>query len=453
MEENKKKIGILELTGYSVGNCIGTGIFVSLGVGIGFTGRSIPLALILACAVVLFAYAFRTLMAGMFVLPGGKYSQQALLQPQLLVGVSAVSNIMSGLAFAMFAMAIVEYAETVFPQIEPYGQLISTLIVCMFFATTLFGAKVMGIFNVIMVVVLMISLSVFIIFGLPNVEAGAFAITYEGYFSGGITGFVMAIACMSFSCQGATICVEMTSDAKNPKKNLPIAILIASVIVAVFYCVVGVVASGVLPLEQVADQSLGVVAEAILPRYGFIIFILGGACFAIATSLYSYIVSIQQPLLETINDGWLPASFGKKTKGGYPYVMNLILLAIAVIPIFLDMGVLEMISFLSIPNMILTMINNWLFIPMVKKYPKAWKESFFHMPMWLLYITIGLSLLCGALIVVALFTTLESGSQVVMVLMVAVLFAFSYFRLKTGKVNLHSIEAAKREALDIVAES
>ncbi len=216
--EEKKKIGILELTGYSVGNCIGTGIFVSMGVGIGFTGRSIPLALIIACVVVLFAYAFRPLMAGMFVLPGGKYSQQALLQPELLVGVSAVSNVLSGLAFAMFSIALVEYAEAVFPAIGVYSQLIATLIVSIFFLTTMFGAKVMGIFNVIMVAILMVSLSVFVVFGLPNVQAGAFAITTEGYFSGGVIGFVMAVACMSFSCQGASISVEMAGDAKDAKE-------------------------------------------------------------------------------------------------------------------------------------------------------------------------------------------------------------------------------------------
>ncbi len=81
--KEKKKLGVLELSGYGIGNCIGSGIFVSMGAGIAFTGRSITLALVAACFVVLFAYAYHTLMAGMFVLPGGKYSQAALLQPPL----------------------------------------------------------------------------------------------------------------------------------------------------------------------------------------------------------------------------------------------------------------------------------------------------------------------------------------------------------------------------------
>ena len=157
--DNKKKIGVAELMCYGIGNCIGSGIFVSMGSGIGFTGRSIPLALIVACIVVLFAYAYKTLMAGMFVLPGGVYSQSALLQPPILVGVSAISNVFTGLAFAMYAISIVDYASTVFPAIEPYGKWIAVAIVTIFFLTTFFGGKFMGNFNLILVAVLIILLS------------------------------------------------------------------------------------------------------------------------------------------------------------------------------------------------------------------------------------------------------------------------------------------------------
>ena len=123
--ESKRKLSVAELSCYGIGNCIGSGIFVSMGTAIGFTGRSITLALVFACIVVLFAYAYKTLMSGMFVLPGGNYSQSALLQPPLLVGVTAISSIFSGLAFAMYGLSVVEYASIIFPQIAPYGKFIA----------------------------------------------------------------------------------------------------------------------------------------------------------------------------------------------------------------------------------------------------------------------------------------------------------------------------------------
>ncbi len=452
--KEKKKLGVLELSGYGIGNCIGSGIFVSMGAGIAFTGRSITLALVVACFVVLFAYAYHTLMAGMFVLPGGKYSQAALLQPPLLVGVSAISTVLTGLSFAMFALSIVEYAGTVFPSILQYDKWIAVAIITVFFLTTFLGGKFMAKFNLVMVGVLIISLIIYIVFGMPKVDFSTANPFSEGYFEGGAFGFVSAVACMAFACQGATMPIAMTKDAKDPKRSLPKAIIVASVVVAVVYSLIGIVSSGILPIEQVANKNLGVVAEQIFPRPIFIIFVIGGACFAIATSLYGAIASIEHPLMRTVEDGWLPKALGKKTKKGYPYIMMIILYAIAIIPLFAGLGILEMISLMMTPIMILNLINNILMIPLVKKYPNAWKKSFFHMPKFAFYITIGLAVVCDLLICLALLINIMSNDDempiktviIALIVMIAAIFGYSYYRIKAGKVNLHDLEVAKAEA-------
>ena len=451
--ENKKKLGVAELACYGIGNCIGSGIFVSMGTAIGFTGRSITLALVCACIVVLFAYAYKTLMSGMFVLPGGNYSQSALLQPPILVGVSAISGIFVGLAFAMYGLSIVEYASIIFPQIAPYGKLVAIGIITLFFATTFLGGKFMGKFNLIMVGVLILSLLVYIFAGLPKVDFSTANPASEGYFSDGPFGFIMAVAMMSFACQGATRPIEMTPDAKNPKKTLPKAILIASFVVMIVYVLIAIVTAGVLPIEQVADRNLGVVAEQIFPRAIYVIFTLGGACFAIATSLYGAIAGVQHPMLATIEDGWLPAFLGKKNKKGYPWVMMLVLYIIAIVPVFVDMGLDDLISLMMIPTMILNLINNCLMFRLLKKYPAAWKNSFFHMPKVAFVVTIILAIIADLLISVSLFTTLEAGDQYFLIGMIVFLFGFSFYRIKAGKINLKDLENAKQQAEKAVEES
>lgn len=119
----------------------------------------------------------------------------------------------------MYGLSVVDYAATVFPQIEPYRNLIAVAIITLFFATTLLGGKFMGKFNMIMVVVLVISLIVYIAVGLPEVNLEAVRPTSDGYFKGGFMGLFMAIAVMSFACQGSTMPIDMTSDAKNPKRR------------------------------------------------------------------------------------------------------------------------------------------------------------------------------------------------------------------------------------------
>ncbi len=451
--EGKKKLSVAELSCYGIGNCIGSGIFVSMGTAIGFTGRSIPLALVVACILVLFAYAYKTLMSGMFVLPGGHYSQAALLQPPLLVGVTAISSIFSGLAFAMYGLSVVEYASIIFPQIAPYGKFIAIGIITFFFATTFMGGKFMGKFNLVMVGVLIISLFVYIIAGIPKVDYSTVNPFSEGYFSGGPFGFIMAVAMMSFACQGATRPIEMTPDAKDPKRSLPKAILIASFVVMIVYVLIAIVTVGVLPVEKVANKNLGVVAEQIFPHAVYVIFTLGGACFAIATSLYGAIAGVQHPMLATIEDGWLPSSLGKKTKKGYPWVMMLVLYIIAVVPVFVDMGLSELISLMMIPTMVLNLINNCLMFKLLKKYPDAWKNSFFHMPKFAFIITIILAILADLIISVALFTTLKAGDQYFIIGMVVFLFVYSFYRIKSGKIDLQALQQAKEQAQKAVEKS
>ncbi len=444
--KEKKKIGIFELACYGIGNCIGSGIFVSMGEGIGYTGKAIPFALVFSCIVVLFAYWYKTLMSGMFALPGGRYAQQALLQPPILVGFSGTSLIFGGLSFAMYGLAIVEYAATVFPAIEPYTKWIALAIITVFFLTTLLGGKFMGKFNAIMVGVLILSLVVYLIVGLPKVDYSVLNMSDENYFGGGIMGFIMAIALMSFACQGATMPIDMTEDAKNPKKTMPKAILLSSAVVMIVYILIAIVSVGILPVEQVADKNLGVVAEALFPRAIFIVFIIGGACFAIATSLYTTIAGIQYPLLQAVEDGWLPKALGKKTKKGYPWLLMLIMYIVAVIPVFVEVELSALVSLIMIPTMILNTVNNVLMFKLVKKYPEAWKNSFFHMPKWLLNASLIFATICSLLITAALFTTLELYQIIVMIVIVAAMFGFSFYRIKTGKIDLKELEHAKQEA-------
>ena len=447
MEETKEKLlGIPELTCYGIGNCIGSGIFVSLGVSIGYTGASITCAIAVSCIMVLFAYGYKTIMAGMFVLPGGRYSQAALLQPTFLVGISALASAFAGLSFAMYAISIVEYAATVFPAIAAYDKLIELLILTLFFATTLLGDKFMGAFNMIMVVVLIAALCVYICVGLPQVDWGSISPGTGDFFCGGAAGFLMAVATMSFACQGSTLPVDMTAKTKNPKRSLPIAILLSSLVILVVYCLISIVSSGILPVEEVADQNLGVVAKSIFPWPVFVIFIIGGACFAIATSLYSTIASIRYPLLATIEDGWLPKFLGVKTKGGYPWLLMLLLYLTAIIPVFADLSLQALISVIMIPTMILNTVNNILVIGLVKRYPDAWKRSFFHMPMPLFHLIMVIAALCSAVMALALFVTMDAGERVLLVALLAVTIIYCAYRLKAGKVNLSDIERARQQA-------
>ena len=347
-----------------------------MGLGIMFTGRSIVLSLIIGCLVMLFAFAYNVLMSSTFKLNGGIYSQAAMLQPKLLIGVSGNNerNHEHGYSNCMLLL-LCSMLRKYFRELHLITKIIAIGIQTLFFLSTLRGSKFMAIINKIMVLILGISLTVFIIVGLPKVAPGAFAFGDPDYFMGGRSGFFAAVSFMGFACMGTTAPIALTADAKNPKKTVPMAILLTTIVIAVIYGLMAIVSAGILPIEEVAGVSLSAVAKEVFSYPVFVIFILGGACFSILTSLYGVIAMLRYPILATIEDGWLPQALASKTKKGYPWVVMIIMYLVAIAPIIIGMGLDTIISYLMIPLMVMNALNNILFLRIPKKYPEAWKKK------------------------------------------------------------------------------
>ena len=110
------------------------------------------------------------------------------------------------------------------------------------------------------------------------------------------------------------------------------------------------------------------------------------------------------------------------------------------------MGQNALISMMMIPTMVLNLVNNALMFSLVKRYPDAWKDGFFRLPAWALYVTIVLAIFADLLISVALLTQLKGGDLYFMIGMLVALFGYSFYRLKSGKVNLQDIQRIRQEA-------
>ena len=104
--------------------------------------------------------------------------------------------------------------------------------------------------------------------------------------------------------------VNLSAEAKNPTKDLPQVILVATIAIAIFYALIAMVAGGVLPVSETANQPLDLVARAIMPTPVFLFFVIGGALLALTTTLNATFAWITKPILQACNDGWLPHKIG-----------------------------------------------------------------------------------------------------------------------------------------------
>ena len=423
MEKEGKQLGLFDIFCLGLGGAIGSGTFVMMGSGIAATGRSIFISVAFGCLFMLTAYFFHVVMSSMFVLEGGDYDMKAMLFNPTLTGVSAIFTMMGGIGFAMYGGAIADYASMVFPVIGEYTKLVGVGII-----------------------------TLFVIMGLPKVQPGFFDL--DGMFAGGASGFIVSLSIMAFACQGTTMSpIAMMSVTKNSKRTIPLGVLLITVCLALIYGLMAVVAAGVLPIEQVANKNLALVAQTIFPNWLYVIFIIGGAVFAIATSLISGIAMMRYPAMRVAQDGWLPDFFKKTTKSGYPWVIQLTFYLFSILPIIFGFSLDSIVSLTMIPSMLMCFAQNISLIKIVKKFPKQWNESVIHMPTPIFNVLCVIAGICDLIVAYNLFVTMDLNGMLLVVAMCVVCVVIALIRLKSGAIDLQALENRKQAVMDEAANS
>ena len=452
MEENGKKLGLWNIVGLGLGGAIGTGIFVLLGYGIAYTGRSISLVVAIGCFFMLLAYWYNLAMPSMFVMKGGDYSMKVMLFSPFMSGVSAMMTLVNGLAMSSYAVAIAQYLAIAIPALQNYQSLVAFIAMTLFFLSTIKGSRFVTILENIVTIVLVVALALFVAFGLPKVDfANTFTSNDGGYFHGGFAGFVSALAVMGWACQGTTMApVSMAAVTKKPKKTIPVGIIVITVLLAVIYGAMGIVAGGVLPYDQAAGQNISVTAEAIFPKALYLFFVVGGGIGAIASSLLGGLGMFRYPLLQVANDGWLPKVFKKTDKNGYPYAIYILFYIISIFPIVTGVSLDAIVSQVMIPTMLINIYMNLASLVLPKKYPDQWAKRSIKMPLWFYDVCCVLGAFCAGVVAYNLFKDLTKRDAVVTLIIVAVMCLLSIIRLKQGAVKANDLKAKKEE---IVAQA
>lgn len=448
MEENGKKLGLLNLLGLGLGSAIGTGIFVMLGYGIAYAGRSIVLVCAVGCFFMLLAFWYNLAMSTMFVFKAGDYGMRTMLFTPILTGVAAWFTVIQAFSLSSHSIAITQYAAMAFPWVGTHTRLVAFCILTVAFLCTIKGSGFITVLQNIVTALLVVALVIFIAFGVGKVDPTAFFSSADGgFFRGGVSGFVAAISIMAFACMGTSGLVSMAAVTKNPKRKIPMAMIIVTAILAIIYAVMAYVASGVLPYDQVAGVNLSVTAEAIMPHTFYMFFVCGGGICAIGSTLLSTIAIFRYPMLQIAEDGWLPAAFKKTTKSGYPWVAYFVLYIVSAVPVLTGMSIETLVSDVMIPTMLMNLYMNIKCITLPRKYPEQWEKRSVKMPVWFWNICSALGGICALMVVYNLFINLATVDAIVCVIMVAVLVFLSWLRLKQGAVKAEDLEKIRQNTI------
>lgn len=287
----------------ALGQIIGSGIMVLVGIAIDFTGYAIPFAFVLSAVLSTVKQLPVAFMGSAMPATGGLYVYcRTVLGPRLgffYLALLLVTHIL----IALFALGFAQYALALVPSLN--ARAVALGIMAVFYVVNLVGVKEAAIVQKVMIVVLLAGLSALIVFGIVQVDVTRFT-NPAGLLPKGWYGFGLACVVLSFATGGAQFVSELGGEMHRPERDLPLAMITATGVAALFYTFVSVVAVGVLPLERTAGKPLAEVAKAVLPPAVYVAFVVGAGMFALTTSINSTFSWATKSVLIACEDGWLP---------------------------------------------------------------------------------------------------------------------------------------------------
>lgn len=377
MSGKGKKEGLLnfrDCMSFCIGQIIGSGIMVLTGIALARTGQGVPLGFVVAAGIIMITMVPLAVLGSGMPGTGGNYVYVRELIGRKAGFIYVVMFAVSQCLISTFALGFADYLKALIPGINVTVTAMALLILCTAF--NMAGVKTAAKLQSLMVVILLVALGAYILFGLPRVDYGSF---FEPgvLMPNGFVNFLAASALLYFPMGGAKFIAELGGEIENPGKTIPRSMFLSTGIVAVFYALMGVVAAGVLPVEEVAGKTLVVSAKQIFPTPIYLFFVIGGALFALATTLNGTLSWITKGLYVAAKEGWIPESLADENQKGVPYKLLMIFFVIGAVPILTGMDV----SFISSLGVGLTVICNVLPVGaaffFAEKKPQAYENAAF----------------------------------------------------------------------------
>lgn len=335
----RRTFGVFQLTMISVGATLGTGILVILGEAVPIAGPAIWLAFILAGITALLSAVSYAEMAGMVPVAGSSYSYSYATLGEGMAWICGwclvLEYAVSAAAVAAGAADYVNETLRIFgialpPSLSagPEGEggviNLSALIVILLATILLMrGAKESGIVNTIIVFVKLGILVFFAIVAFTAFKAGNFAPMLPM----GAAGVTAAASSVFFSYIGFDAASTAGEEAKNPKRDLPRAIILSMVIVTTMYVLVAVTAVGVKEWQWFKTSTaplVQIVHELTQSNLAVLIFAVS-AVLAILSVVITVLYGQSRILLTMSRDGMVPKVFGiVSPRTGTPLVGTLV---------------------------------------------------------------------------------------------------------------------------------
>lgn len=390
MKSASNKLGRKELLSLAVGQVIGAGVITVLGAAIAETGKSVWLAYALAVVLgymLIFPYI---LLSSVFKLEGGFYSIVKKMAGEKWGGLFILLFFPKALILSLFGLSMGYYVNSIAPMLDP--KFIAIAIITFFYILNMFEVTFMAKAQKIMSLLLIITLVLMSVTGVFKVDPATLNFSSGDFFLNSKEGFISSIMLLIYSTTGYYYTVNYGAVAKNPTKDIPWAMNVTAIILFFLYTIIAIVASGVLPISEVANKPLTYVVEAIFSKKIAVIFVLGGPVMALTSSLNSTLAAQGRLFHRAAIDGWFPKIFRKMNKNNQPIVVITAIYILGLLPILFNFSIKLITNNTVLVSYVANLIPIASILLLPTKYKEEWKKSKFYMKDKVFYLCMTLTL-------------------------------------------------------------
>lgn len=390
-EETKlrRELGLWPVVFFLFGYIVGVGVLIQSGITAGITGPALWLAYMLAAIPAIINALVLSYVASAFPVSGGAWVYSSRLGSPfmgMIVVATVIIMVMSGLALVALGFGI--YFEHFIPN---SALIVAMLILIVFYIINIFGIKFTSTLEIILTICGdFLVILIFIIFGLPNINPANLIDTSGGLFPTGFIGIFTGVILLSFSYSGYTAVIEIGGEIKNPRRNIPLALLISFCLIVVVYVLVAVIMTGVMNWKTLGAIKGTVIDVAALffPSW-FLIFLSVLILIAIASTLHAILMSYSRNLFSAARDHLLPsfiASINKRYKT--PHWSITLFIVGAIILSYFQANIIDLSIVSSFAGSISGLIIAYIPIRLEKKFPELLAKSRFKLKRKVLIIII-----------------------------------------------------------------
>ena len=322
----KKELRFIDVFAIATGAMISSGIFILPGLAFARTGPSVIISYFIAGILAMIGIFSVIELSTALPKAGGDYY---FINKSLGPFIGTISGFLSWFALSLkSAFAIFGISEIIFI-VTGFPVLISSILVCIFFIfLNSIGVKESAKFQVVIVGGLLTLLLLYIIFGFSKINISHF----HPFVSQGINPIFITAGFIFISFGGLLNVASISEEIINPKKNIPLGMLVSVITVTIMYSLILIVTVGVLPPAKFSG-SLTPIADAarnIIGTPGFIIISIA-ALLAFITTANAGIMSASRYPLALSRDNLLPKAISKVNKKFNTPILSIIITGIFIV--------------------------------------------------------------------------------------------------------------------------